>query len=59
MPADPTTPAPTAAELLDVLRAVRDALDIPHAATFGHDETRTEILQQRVTRRDRARRGAR
>lgn len=32
-----------------MLRAVRDALDIPHAATFGHDETRTEILQQRVT----------
>lgn len=37
-----------AAQLLDLLTAVRDALDIPHAATTGHDETRTEILARRI-----------
>lgn len=38
-----------AAQLLDLLTAVRDALDIPHAATTGHDETRTEILTRRIS----------
>lgn len=37
-----------AAQLLDLLTAIRDALDIPHAATTGHDETRTEILTRRI-----------
>lgn len=45
------TPARAAmpAQLLDLLTAVRDALDIPHAATTGHDETRTEILTRRIS----------
>jgi hypothetical protein len=38
----------TAAELLDALTAVREALDIPHAATVGDDETRAKILDQRT-----------
>lgn len=31
-----------------VVDAVREALDIPHAATAGGDETRQEILTERV-----------
>ncbi len=46
MPTLPTDPA--AAELLDALRAVREALDIPHAATVGDDETRAKILAERL-----------
>lgn len=37
-----------AAQLLDALRAVREALDIPHAATVGDDETRAKILDERT-----------
>jgi hypothetical protein len=39
---------PDACELLDALTAVREALDIPHAATVGDDETRAKILDERV-----------
>ena len=48
------TPRPTAVslpdarELLDALTAVREALDIPHAATVGDDETRAKILDERL-----------
>lgn len=35
--------------LLDALTAVREALDIPHAATVGDDETRAKILDQRLS----------
>ena len=37
-----------AAERLDALAAVREAIDIPYAATVGDDETRTAILLRRV-----------
>lgn len=40
--------APAPDEMLDMLRAIREALDIPHAATIRHDETRTRILDQRA-----------
>lgn len=36
------------AELLDALAAVREALDIPHAATVGDDEVRARILDERT-----------
>jgi len=39
---------PSRDELLDALRAVREAIAIPHAATTGDDEKRTEILAARV-----------
>jgi len=39
---------PDARELLDALTAVREALDIPHAATVGDDVTRARILDQRL-----------
>ena len=32
----------------DALRAVLEALDVPHAATVGDDETRAKILLERV-----------
>lgn len=32
----------------DALAAVLEALDIPHAATAGHDETRQRILDERI-----------
>ena len=35
-------------EALDALRAVREALDIPHAATMGDEEKRTKILLERA-----------
>lgn len=35
-------------DLLDALRAVREALDIPHPATVGDGETHDRILQERV-----------
>ncbi len=40
--------APDQAQLLDALTAVREALDIPHAATVGDQETRDAILVERV-----------
>jgi hypothetical protein len=40
------TPDPS--ELLDALGVVREALDIPYAATVGGDETRAKILDQRL-----------
>jgi hypothetical protein len=42
------TTTPDARELLDALTAVREALDIPHAATVGDDETRAKILDERL-----------
>ena len=32
----------------DALEAVREALDIPHAATVGDEDTRTPILLERI-----------
>jgi len=40
--------APDPAQLVDALTVVREALDIPHAATVGDDETRAKILDQRL-----------
>ncbi len=37
-----------AAERLDALQAIREALDIPYAATVGDDEIRTPIALARV-----------
>jgi hypothetical protein len=42
-----TTPTP-AADLLDALAAVREAIGIPHAATVGDAETRDAILVERA-----------
>jgi hypothetical protein len=39
---------PDAAQLLDALAAVREALDIPNAATTGEQETRDAILVERA-----------
>jgi hypothetical protein len=39
---------PSAAELLGMLRAVREAIDIPYAATNGDDETRAKIMNGRL-----------
>jgi hypothetical protein len=41
-------PDPDPGELRNALEAVREALDIPHAATVGDEETRTAILLERV-----------
>jgi hypothetical protein len=38
----------TASEYRDALTAVLEALDIPHAATMGDQETRDAILVERV-----------
>jgi hypothetical protein len=35
-------------QLLDALGAIREAIDIPYAATVGDDETRAKILDQRL-----------
>ncbi|MEU8277404.1 hypothetical protein ACFYOK_29585 [Microbispora bryophytorum] len=35
-------------DLLDLLRAVREALDLPHAASLDGDKTRDEILGRRL-----------
>lgn len=35
-------------DLVDALRAVREALDIPHPATVGGGELRDRILRERV-----------
>jgi len=40
--------APDPAQLLDALTAVREALDIPCAATVGDDEVRAKILDKRL-----------
>jgi hypothetical protein len=40
--------APAPRELLDALAVVSEALDIPHAATVGDDETRAKILDERT-----------
>jgi hypothetical protein len=40
--------APTREELLDALRAVLEATDIPHAATTGEQEKRDAILVERI-----------
>jgi hypothetical protein len=39
---------PDAADLLAALAAVREALDIPHAATVGDDEIPAKILDERL-----------
>jgi hypothetical protein len=39
---------PTRDELLDALHAVRETIDIPHAATVGEQEKRDAILIDRV-----------
>jgi hypothetical protein len=44
----PDQQAATAREYLDTLTAVREALDIPHSATMGDEETRTAILIERA-----------
>ena len=36
------------AEARDALQAVREALDIPHAATVGDDEIRAKVMDRRV-----------
>jgi hypothetical protein len=41
-----STPAPD--DLLDALRAVLEAIDIPHAATVGDQELRDRILVERT-----------
>lgn len=38
----------TLTEAQDALAAVLEALDIPHAATVGEDETRTRVLLERA-----------
>ena len=43
-----SAPEPAREELLDALRAVRDALNIPHPATVGDGETHDQILKERV-----------
>jgi hypothetical protein len=43
-----TAPEPTREELLDALRAVREAINVPNGATVGDQETRDRILKERV-----------
>ena len=43
-----TTPSATEPHLWELLSAVADALDIPHAATVGGDRVRGEVLGERV-----------
>jgi hypothetical protein len=52
-PAPPRAPGDdqgqhSARNLLNALTAVREALDIPHAATEGDEEVRAKIMEQRV-----------
>lgn len=42
------TATPTRDELLDALRAVLEAIDVPHAATTGEQEKRDRILVERA-----------
>lgn len=44
--AEPTAYA--ADELMDLLRAVHEALDLPHAASLDGEKTRDEILRRRL-----------
>jgi len=48
VPAREVVPVTPGSEYRDALEAVRDALDIPHAATNGDDEIRARILDHRV-----------
>jgi hypothetical protein len=43
-----TTTEPTREDLLAALQAVREAIDIPHGATLGDEETRGKILKERL-----------
>lgn len=43
-----SSPSPTQAALLHALAAIREAIDIPHAATVGDEETRDRILIERT-----------
>jgi len=43
-----TGPYETEAQVHDALQAVREALDIPHAATVGDDEIRAKVMERRV-----------
>ena len=43
-----SAPDPARDELLDALRAVREAIDIPHPATVGDGEIHDRILKERV-----------
>ena len=43
-----TGPESAREELLDALRAVREAIDIPHPATVGDGETYDRILKERA-----------
>jgi hypothetical protein len=40
--------SPTQDELVEVLRAVREAIDIPHGATVGDQEKRDALLIERI-----------
>jgi hypothetical protein len=40
--------APTQDQLLDALRTIHEAIDIPHAATVGEQEKRDAILIERI-----------
>lgn len=48
MTSETTAPDP-AAPYRDLLAAIREAIDIPHAATVGWEEKRAEILDRRLT----------
>jgi hypothetical protein len=43
-----SAPDPTREQLLDALKAVREAIGIPHGATVGDQETRDKILLERA-----------
>jgi hypothetical protein len=43
-----SAPEPTREQLLDALRAVREAIGIPNGATVGDQETRDKILGERL-----------
>jgi hypothetical protein len=43
-----SAPEPSREELLDALRAVREAIGIPHPATVGDGETYDRILKERL-----------
>ena len=45
---DDASPGAAREDLLDALRAVREALGIPHAATVGDQEVRDAILVERA-----------
>lgn len=41
-------PTPREAALADLLAAIREGIDIPHAATMGDEQTRDQILRRRI-----------